>query len=72
MASTVRIVHRFRFDEFQALRNGDQKNQPAGGPIYFSYATHPVFGYLARDYPSPFHLVGPDGPMGLHFYTLEQ
>ncbi|CZR70274.1 uncharacterized protein PAC_20175 [Phialocephala subalpina] len=59
MAST-RVVHRFRLDEPHSITEGDQKNQPTGGPIYFSYATHPEFGYLSNDFKTLFCLMNPE------------
>jgi hypothetical protein len=74
MATTNRQVHRFRADELDAVMDGDQKNQPNGGPIYFSAATHPEFGYLSNDYKCHFCIMSPvNGPLpGTNFRTAEQ
>jgi hypothetical protein len=72
MAST-RTVHRFRFDEFNDMIAGDQTNQPDGGPIYFSTASHPEFDYLSNDFPCHFCMPDPErGPTPPTFRTAEQ
>lgn len=74
MAST-RVLHRFRLDELDDIIKGDQKNQPTGGPIYFSYATHPEFGYLSNDFKTLFCLMDPGEGcqiFDLNFGSVEQ
>lgn len=62
-------------DELLAVNQGDQTNQPSGGPIYFSTATHPEFDYLSNDYKCHFCLIDYDAgePLpDLNFRTAEQ